>query len=87
MTDLHTDGNSVAGLLSEILAVDATTVVRRCHLCGDEQAMGAHRAHRGAGIALRCPSCHGLAVRIGLADDELVVELRGTFRVAVGSGA
>ena len=34
MSDLHTDGNGIAGLLAEILAVDATTMLRRCRSCG-----------------------------------------------------
>ena len=29
MTEVHTDGNGVAGLLSEVLAVEVTTMQRR----------------------------------------------------------
>jgi len=79
MTDLHTDGNGVAGLLGEILAVEVTTVVRRCHSCGAENPLGAHRAYQGAGVVLRCPACADVALRIGVRDDALVLEWRGTF--------
>jgi Zn finger protein HypA/HybF involved in hydrogenase expression len=74
MTEVHTDGNGVAGLLSEVLAVEVTTMQRRCQSCGAENALGAHRAYHGAGIVLRCPACADVAVRIGVRDDALVLE-------------
>jgi hypothetical protein len=79
MTEVHTDGNGVAGLLSEVLAVEVTTMQRRCHSCGAENALGAHRAYHGAGIVLRCPACADVAVRIGVREDTLVFEWRGTY--------
>jgi hypothetical protein len=81
MTDLHLDGNGVAGLLAEIFTVDATVLPRTCRVCGDRRPIADHRAYRGAGIVLRCPSCGAVAVRIGVADDRLVVELRGPLEV------
>ena len=79
MTEVHTDGNGVAGLLSEVLAVEVTTMQRRCQSCGAENALGAHRAYHGAGIVLRCPACADVALRIGVTDDVLVFEVRGTL--------
>ena len=79
MTEVHTDGNGVAGLLSEVLAVEVTTMQRRCQSCGAENALGAHCAYHGAGIVLRCPACADVAVRIGVRDDALVFEWRGTY--------
>jgi hypothetical protein len=81
MTDVHTDGNGVAGLLGEVLAVEATQVLRRCPSCGDESPLGAHRAYEGAGTVLRCPACADVALRVGVRDDRLVLEWRGTFSV------
>jgi len=81
MTDVHTDGNGVAGLLGEILAVEVTTMRRRCQSCGAENPLAAHRAYHGAGVVLRCPACSDVAVRIGVRDDALVLEWRGTFTV------
>jgi hypothetical protein len=81
MTEVHTDGNGVAGMLSEVLAVEVTTLRRRCQSCGAESALGAHRAYHGAGTVLRCPACEDVAVRIGVREDELVLEWRGTFSV------
>jgi hypothetical protein len=82
MTDLHTDGNGVAGLLAEVLAVEPTAVERRCQSCGAENPLAAHRAYHGAGIVLRCPACSDVAVRIGVRDDTLVLEWRGTFTLS-----
>jgi Zn finger protein HypA/HybF involved in hydrogenase expression len=81
MTEVHTDANGVAGLLSEVFAMEATTVQRRCHSCGAENALGAHRAYHGAGLVLRCPACSDVAMRIGVTEDRLVLEWRGTFTV------
>lgn len=82
MTELHTDGNALAGLLAEVLAVDPTDVTRRCHSCGAEHPLAEHRAYQGAGVVLRCPTCRDAGVRIGVAEAELTLEWRGTFRVA-----
>lgn len=80
--DQPLDGNGVAGLLREVLAGDPTTTRRRCPDCGDEQPLGAHRAYRGAGIVLRCPTCEAVAAVIAEQASELVVHLRGALLVA-----
>ena len=81
MNDLHLDGNGVAGLLAEIAATEMTSVLRTCQSCGDRQALGAHRAYRGAGVVLRCPTCADVAVRIGVLEQRLVVDWRGTYEI------
>jgi predicted RNA-binding Zn-ribbon protein involved in translation (DUF1610 family) len=81
MSDRHTDGNHMAGLLATVLAADVTTTVRRCQSCGGEAPLGAHRAYQGAGTVLRCPGCGAVAVRVAEAGAELVVEWRGTYRM------
>lgn len=81
MSDLHTDGNHVAGLLEEFLAAEATTTQRRCQSCHEENPIAAHRAYRGAAVVLRCPSCGDVAVVISERDDELVLEWRGWYRI------
>jgi Zn finger protein HypA/HybF involved in hydrogenase expression len=85
MSALYTDGNEVAGVLEQFLAVEATLVERRCQSCGDRQPLGAHRAFHGAGIVLRCPSCDDVAVVVGVQGDHLTIEWRGTFRIDVGA--
>jgi predicted RNA-binding Zn-ribbon protein involved in translation (DUF1610 family) len=82
MTDLHLDGNGVAGMLTEIFGADVTTARRTCMSCGERHELAAHRAYRGAGVVLRCPSCGAVAVRIGIAPDRLIVEWRGPLEIA-----
>jgi hypothetical protein len=82
MTDVHTDGNGVAGLLGEVLAVEVTQVLRSCQSCGDESPLGAHRAYEGAGTVLRCPACDDVALLVGVRDDRLVMQWRGTFSIS-----
>jgi predicted RNA-binding Zn-ribbon protein involved in translation (DUF1610 family) len=84
MSDLHTDGNEVAGVLAGVFAIDATAMLRRCGSCGDESPLAAHRAYRGAGVVLRCPACGDVALRVAELREELVLEWRGTYRVRAG---
>ena len=82
MSDDHTlDGIGVAGLLREATAADPTTVRRRCQDCGDVRPLGAHRAHRGAGVVLRCPSCGAVAVVIADQAAVLAVHVHGALLV------
>ena len=79
--DLHLDGNGIAGLLGEIAAAEMTSMMRTCQSCGARRPMGAHRAYRGAGVVLRCPSCEDVAVRIGIREERLTVDWWGTFEI------
>ena len=79
MDEQHIDGNGIAGLLGEIAAAEMTTVLRTCHSCGDRRAIGEHRAYRGAGVVLRCPTCHDGALVIGVQEERLVVDWRGRY--------
>jgi len=81
VSDLHLDGNGVAWLLDLITGAEATTTLRTCQACGDRRALGDHRAYRGAGVVLRCPSCQAIAVCIGIQQDHLTVRWHGTLRV------
>jgi predicted RNA-binding Zn-ribbon protein involved in translation (DUF1610 family) len=77
MDDLWLDGNAMAGLLAAALGEDVTATERRCPGCGDEWALGAYRAYRGAGVVLRCPGCGTPGLR--------VVETTVGFSVAWGA--
>jgi hypothetical protein len=83
MTDMHLDGNGVAGMLAEIFGTDATTADCTCQSCGARNMLAAHRAYRGAGLVLRCPACEDLAIRIGVLADRYVVEVRGRLLMQV----
>jgi hypothetical protein len=73
------DGNAIAGLLEEVFDAEMTTALRVCQSCGTRSAIGAHRAYRGAGIVLRCPSCRDLAVVVALLPDRSRVWLAGEW--------
>jgi hypothetical protein len=77
------DGNALAGVLAEVFATDMTEAVRHCRACGARSALGAHRAYRGAGVVLRCPVCHDLALRLGFLPDRHTVHLTGAWRLDV----
>jgi hypothetical protein len=79
MDDQHIDGNGIAGLLGELAGAEMTAVLRTCQSCGDRRAIGEHRAYRAAGVVLRCPNCHDIALVIGVQEERLVVEWRGTY--------
>jgi hypothetical protein len=81
MDDHHIDGNGIAGLLGEIAGAEMTSVLRTCQSCGDRRAIGEHRAYRAAGIVLRCPSCHDIALVIGVQEERLVVDWRGRYEI------
>jgi hypothetical protein len=84
---LWLDGNGIAGLLDEVFATDMTTARRECQSCGARNAVGAHRAYRGAGTVLRCPACGDLAARIATLPDRHVVELAGRWLIELPARA
>jgi Family of unknown function (DUF6510) len=78
---LHTDGNAIAGLLQEIFVMEITSARRVCDGCGEEHAIGAHRAYSGAGAVLRCPGCGAVAASVATTPGEYVIGLHGAWRL------
>jgi hypothetical protein len=79
--EMHTDGNAVAGLLQEIFVTEITEARRVCDGCGEEHAIGAHRAYSGAGTVLRCPGCGAVAASVAVLPGEYVIGLHGAWRL------
>ena len=80
--DLRLDGNAVAGMLSELFATEATTVILTCASCGAEGAVGAAHAYaRGPGAVLRCPSCTAVLLRAAEIRGRLMADMRGVARL------
>jgi hypothetical protein len=78
MEDRHLDGNAVAGMLSRVLAVDATTVVGTCAGCGASEAVGETLAYAdGPGVVLRCPRCEDVVMRFAEIRGRIVADMRG----------
>jgi hypothetical protein len=85
-TGRYLDGNAVGGLLQEIFVPEPTAAERICPSCSARHPTGAHRAYVTAGIVLRCPTCGDVAARIAELPGRQLVELRGTWIFATGSG-
>ena len=79
MNDAFLDGNSAAGPLSEIFAVDLTAARGRCNHCGTIAALADTRVWSHApGIVLRCHSCGGVLARfVAAPDGRSWLDLRG----------
>ena len=87
--DTHTDGNGVAGLLSEILTIETTSVRRVCADCGDDQPLGEHLCVDAACVARparrrgpRVGAGHGQRRELGAVEDVLGAA-RGDEQVGV----
>ena len=80
--EVHTDGNAIAGLLQEVFVGEITAARRVCDGCGQEFAIGSHRAYEGAGTVLRCPGCESVALTVSVLPQEYVLALHGVWRVA-----
>ena len=83
-SSLTLDGNGIAGVLDEVFGTEMTTAHRDCQSCGANNAVGAHRAYRGAGWVLRCPDCGDVAATIGVLEERHVVQLYGRWLIDIG---
>ena len=82
-TDLHLDGNAVAGLLGEVFALEATTALVTCAHCGATGPVGGvHVYDRAPGVVLRCPVCEQVLMRFARIRDRLVTEMRGAAKLS-----
>ncbi|GAA2431801.1 DUF6510 family protein [Streptomyces macrosporus] len=60
----HLDGNSLAGLLSEVFAVEPTVALRRCPYCRQTDTLAQlHVYGPEPGMTARCPGCSAVALR------------------------
>ena len=78
---MHVDGNGIAGLLQEVFVTEITSAQRVCDGCGEEHAIGEHRAYSGAGKVLRCPGCDAVAATVTQTPGEIVIGFTGVWRV------
>lgn len=75
---LALDGNAVAGELRALFGFEMTSNPATCAHCGHETEMGGTIAYVGAGIILRCPTCHEIMVRIVATPRGTWLDARGT---------
>jgi Family of unknown function (DUF6510) len=77
-SELVLDGNSVAGLLSEIFNAEATTMIARCGACGGEGALATARVYSQCpGVVMRCPECSAVVMRFTRVRGRLAADFRG----------
>jgi Family of unknown function (DUF6510) len=82
--DLRLDGNAIAGMLGEMLSVDATTIVVRCAACSAERALGAAVVYVNCpGAVVRCSGCEAVLMRFAHIRGRLVADLQGTSKLRV----
>jgi hypothetical protein len=78
MTDEFVDGNTLAGPLREIFAVELTAAVGRCASCGRVDTVAALRVYPHApGTVARCVGCDAVLVRLVRGPERAWLDLRG----------
>jgi Family of unknown function (DUF6510) len=76
---MHTDANTIAGLLQAVFGEDITTAPRTCQSCRQEHPIGAHPVYEGAGWVLRCPNCADVAGVVVEHRERYAITLHGTW--------
>ena len=85
MGELMLDGNAAAGVLQEIFAMEMTTALGTCDNCGASGEVGRVQLYHGAGLALRCPSCEAVLMKIVTSGTRAWVDLRGLRTLQLGA--
>ena len=84
MSETWTDGNSMAGPLREVFAVDVTAAVGRCVSCGATARLAEGRVFGPApGLVLRCSRCGQPLVRMVHGPGRAWLDLRGLQYIEV----
>jgi hypothetical protein len=79
---LRLDGNSAAGLLSELFTAEMTTALGTCARCGATGPLGAVLVYAHApGTVMRCPDCDAILACLVRARGGLVADLAGLRRI------
>ncbi|MET0783236.1 MAG: DUF6510 family protein [Leifsonia flava] len=80
----HLDGNSLAGVLSELFRFDPTTASARCAGCGTIDVLARAMVWEGTpGTVVRCASCDNVLATIVESDDKLWLNFSGITAVEV----
>ena len=80
----YTDGNALAGPLSELFAVDISIADMTCAGCGlRSRAAQLHVYALGPGTVARCPGCDDPMLRFVRTPTSAVLDLRGTINLSV----
>ena len=89
-TEAAYDGNTLAGPLSEVFAIEVTTAVGRCRGCGTSSQLATLRVYGlEPGLVGRCPGCEEVLVRIARTPHDVWLDLSGmsALRIGMSSGS
>ena len=78
MTDPHTDGNILAGPLSNVFTVEISTAIAICAGCGRSDRLAAVPVYGAPmGFIARCPSCDHILLRYTNIPTGTTLDMRG----------
>jgi hypothetical protein len=78
------DGNSAAGLLSEIFMCDMTSARATCAHCGVRGDIGALMLYDAEmGPVLRCPACEAVVLRLTRTTTHVWLDATGARSIAI----
>ena len=78
------DGNSAAGLFSEVFAVDLTVARATCAHCDAEGELGALKMWAvEMGAVLRCPACGDVVLRLTSTPNAVWIDATGARSIAI----
>ena len=83
------DGNALAGALSEVFRVDATTAIGQCAHCLHSGPVAETVVYVNApGMVARCPECHEVVLRLVAGSGRVWLDLRGMIclQLAIPAG-
>ena len=80
------NGNSAAGILSEVFVPDITTTRAMCANCGTVRALGALPVYgQTMGVVMRCPTCDAVVLRIARTSMRLWLDPTGARLLLMAS--
>jgi hypothetical protein len=78
------DGNVAAGVLSDVFRADVTTAIVTCAGCGADGPLAVDRVYVSEiGLVIRCPECSAVVLRCAQIRDRLMLDMRGTAKLAL----
>ncbi|HEY6810934.1 MAG TPA: DUF6510 family protein [Propionibacteriaceae bacterium] len=78
------DGNTLAGPLSEVFAVEVTTAIGRCRSCGTSSELATFRVYGpDPGFVGRCPSCGDVLLRLVRTPDAVWLDFSGVSALRI----
>jgi hypothetical protein len=78
------DGNTMAGPLLEVFAVEVTTAVGRCRACGTSSQLATLRVYGPEpGFVGRCPACESVLLRMVRTPDAVWLDMSGVSALRI----